>query len=202
MLRLAASMSIPGLVAQGVGALYALIRPAKVVFTFAWIWCAGMCPTARRPVFTGSVRGLFVVARASASIAPLEGIERTVKVAHLEPPFQPTILRELFESSCFYVSRVGRYCSSRGPGLSPGLPSPRCCRSRLSRGSLGLICQRTVVLSVLETPCGFLPAVACFPAASACAAACGLPCSVRFAVSSGSRYSLASARAVRVPRRW
>ena len=87
-------------------------------------------------------------------------------------------------------------------GLAPASPSPRCCRSRLCRGSSGLICQRTVVLSVLETPCGFLPAVACFPAASACAAACGLPCSVRFAVCDGFGYLLASARAVRLSRRW
>ena len=63
------------------------------------------------------------------------------------------------------------------------------------------ICHGVVVLSVLETPCGFLPAVACFPAASACAAACGLPSSVRFAVSSGSRYSPPLWRSVRVPRR-
>ena len=28
-------------------------------------------------------------------------------------------------------------------GLSPALPSPRCCRSCLSRGSLGQICQRS-----------------------------------------------------------
>lgn len=61
------------------------------------------------------------------------------------------------------------------------------------------ICHGVVVISVLETPCGFLPAVACFPAASACAAACGLPCSVHFAVRSGSGYLLASARLFAFP---